>query len=280
MASNDRENKKAISSNGLLLPVSFRPGPYTIIVGRGKTPKENPGNVRLVAAAQNLLSKYKQDNKRMKTRVVSHILSQIYEANPNGGAFVKHGKDGRWYEVSPSAARERVTYAFRDLLSDSYKSSSKSKVERRRSSKKLLEGSDESSQGSCTNYDDFHPTTRRKSSIDVEKTAKSMTRLVLELESSNDSLQGMKSMGLNQLGFSNGGFNCNQQTAVMQPPTLTRDSSLKLAFDNTLRNFPVAGQSFTTGGNKGHQSRNQAALLYDEDFDYESLLWAPMLPEC
>jgi hypothetical protein len=44
---------------------------------------------------------------------------------------VKHLKNGQWYAVDDLTAREKVGYVFRDLLSDQYRSSSKSKVARR-----------------------------------------------------------------------------------------------------------------------------------------------------
>ena len=137
-----------------------------------------------------------------------------------------------------------------------------------------------------------------------------MKRLVLEFGSSSSSCDHFEEMN-QSLGvvdhhqqqhqhlFSspNGLFNCsssqhtNNISSRSLPTTLSRDSSLKLAFDDTLRNFPISQNAFTTTGrnensnyNNDHQnqaSRNQSALsLDDEDFDYESLLWAPMLPEC
>merc|ERR1719261_531614 len=48
------------------------------------------------------------------------------------GAFVKHDKkNDTWYDLDDSVAREKVSYQFRDLLSNQYRSSSKSKVEKR-----------------------------------------------------------------------------------------------------------------------------------------------------
>jgi hypothetical protein len=113
------------------LPLDFKPASYTVIVGRGREPKENIGNKRLRVLAANCLPKYSNaTDKRTKTRIVSSLVSMVRDAP--GGAFVKHGKDGRWYEVNDAVAREKVGYTFRDLLSDRYRSSSKSKVARRR----------------------------------------------------------------------------------------------------------------------------------------------------
>jgi hypothetical protein len=102
-------------------------------VGKGKEPKENMGNKRLRVLATSFLPEYSQaTDKRAKSRIVSAIISMIREACPEGGGFVKHIKNGRWYEVDDSIAREKVGYVFRDLLSDRrYRSSSKAKVARR-----------------------------------------------------------------------------------------------------------------------------------------------------
>jgi len=116
--------------SGDALPIDFQPTPYTVIVGRGKVPKQNLGNKRLRILASNLLSQYSEaTDKRTKTRVVNEIVMSIKHAN---GLFVKKDKgDGRWYQVDDSVAREKIGYVFRDLLSDKYRSSSKSKVARR-----------------------------------------------------------------------------------------------------------------------------------------------------
>jgi hypothetical protein len=86
---------KHSASNLLLLPAEYRPSSYTVIVGRGREPKSNPGNQRLRELALSFLPEYREEEKRTKTRIVSDILSTIYKACPDGGAFVKHAKDGR-----------------------------------------------------------------------------------------------------------------------------------------------------------------------------------------
>jgi hypothetical protein len=130
---------------GLSLPVDFRPSPHSVIVGRGKEPKENMGNKRLRGMATSLLPEYSDaTDKRTKSRVVSSIVSIIQDACPEGGAFVKHLKNGQWYVVDDLTAREKVGYVFRDLLSDRYRSSSKSKVARRLSELKRQHNSSDS----------------------------------------------------------------------------------------------------------------------------------------
>ena len=48
-----------------------------------------------------------------------------------GGAFIKF-TEGRWWEVDLKAAREKVSSVFRDFLHDKYRSSSKSKMAKRK----------------------------------------------------------------------------------------------------------------------------------------------------
>ena len=124
------DSSSTSTESSSLLPVDFQPAPYTVIVGRGKEPKENVGNKRLRVLATSFLPSYSTAmDRRTKTRIVSSIVDMV--RNSPGGSFVKHAKDGRWYEVNEAVAREKVGYIFRDLLSDKYRSSSKSKVARK-----------------------------------------------------------------------------------------------------------------------------------------------------
>ena len=131
-----------IDSNSLL-PLDFHPTEYSVIVGRGKEAKENPGNKRLQEMIRtSYLERYSQakEDKPLKSKIVSEIIAKVYDSCPNKGlgAFIKRTspKNGRWYEVGNSHAREKIGYVFRDLLGDKYRSSSKSKVARRRSERK------------------------------------------------------------------------------------------------------------------------------------------------
>ncbi len=113
----------------LALPFDFSPTPYTVIIGKGKLIRENLGNKRLRVLSSIFLEKYSQANeKRTKTLVVNEIICSIRSA---GGSFVRKDKDGRWYQATDQAVREKIGYVFRDLLCDNYRSSSKSKVAKR-----------------------------------------------------------------------------------------------------------------------------------------------------
>jgi hypothetical protein len=108
----------------------FCPSPYTVIIGKGKGPKQNLGNKRLRVLASNFLTQYSEagEKRTKKTRVVNEVIDIIRSA---GGCFVKQEKNGHLLQVTESAAREKIGYVFRDLLSDKYRSSSKSKAARR-----------------------------------------------------------------------------------------------------------------------------------------------------
>ena len=73
----------------------------------------------------------KAESKVFKSIVVSSIVNWVHKESPNGG-FVKKMNDGRWCEVGDNLAREKVAQSFRDLLHDQYKSSTKSKRQRRK----------------------------------------------------------------------------------------------------------------------------------------------------
>jgi hypothetical protein len=119
--------------SGSMLHPNFQPTPYSVIVGRGKETKENPGNTQLHALATTYLEQYSQakNDKQIKTQIVLQVVSFVNEACSNGASFIKRAKNGQWYEVNNSIALEKVGYVFRDLLADKYRSSSKSKLARK-----------------------------------------------------------------------------------------------------------------------------------------------------
>ncbi|KAL3912432.1 MAG: hypothetical protein SGARI_001161 [Bacillariaceae sp.] len=112
----------------------FQPSEFTVIIGRGKKIRESQGNIHLRTLASTYLSKY-SDSRQAKTEVVNSILGIIRAVCPNGGAFVRC-EQGQWYEVGDRVAREKVGYVFRDLLSDQYESSCKSKTAKRKRQQK------------------------------------------------------------------------------------------------------------------------------------------------
>jgi len=126
-----READAAISleetMHGILLPETFQPQPYSVVIGRGKIAKDVVGNRRLRVLASMHIAKYSQAKRKGdKTQVVSLVARTIRDACPVG-AFVRY-KHGRWYEVEDTVAHEKVGYTFRELIGEQYRSSSKAKV--------------------------------------------------------------------------------------------------------------------------------------------------------
>ncbi|CAJ1929951.1 unnamed protein product [Cylindrotheca closterium] len=85
------------------LPVSFVPGPYTVIMGRRL---KAPGCVHLRYVTDQYAKEYKQSDAMAKSRIVTLILKIIYEKAPIG-AFVRC-KARRYYEVEDLIAREKI----------------------------------------------------------------------------------------------------------------------------------------------------------------------------
>jgi hypothetical protein len=141
----EKENKKPTKSitNGFpqqkrRLPQNFRLTANTVVLGKGKTPKEASGNMRLKDLVTEYLDEYAASGRQGKMAVISRVVTQIQEENHQGNnnddsrpAFVRF-EDGYWWGVTEKECRVKVTATFRDFLSDNYRSSSRSKVEYRR----------------------------------------------------------------------------------------------------------------------------------------------------
>ena len=116
-----------------------QPGPFAVVCGRGKLAMTHSGNKRYKALLKKYATKYSQaESKVYKSLVVSEIVSVINSTNPNtpstciNAGFVKQTSDGRWYRITDDLAREKIGANLRDLLHKQYKSSTKSKWQRRR----------------------------------------------------------------------------------------------------------------------------------------------------
>jgi hypothetical protein len=77
------------------------------------------------------LKRYQDATDRQeKSAIVTTVMDILSDACPMG-AFIKF-KDGRWWAVDEKTAREKVGAHFRDSLAESYKSSAKAKIAKRR----------------------------------------------------------------------------------------------------------------------------------------------------
>jgi hypothetical protein len=117
------------------LPQQFRLSPNTVVLGKGKGAKEASGNIRLKELVHDHLEEYVNCGRHGKMVVISKIIRQVQLENNYKNvvvpAFVRF-QDNCWWEVTERECRIKLSATFRDLLSDNYRSSSKSKVEHRR----------------------------------------------------------------------------------------------------------------------------------------------------
>jgi hypothetical protein len=122
-----------------LLPEDFVPTPYSVVCGRGMKYTKAVGNRRLQVIATMFLHKYSLANRKDdKTEIVTEILEIVKNACPDEHfAFVKY-HDGRWWEVETLIAREKIGAVLRDSLHSKYRSSTKSKLARRRAQKRSI----------------------------------------------------------------------------------------------------------------------------------------------
>ena len=129
---------------------TMKPSIYTVVIGKGKTPRQAQGNYNLKSLVRKKLEEYMNaKSRRIKSLIVTEIYNTICKSclllqvekkeedeslsvQAYYSAFVRY--DGTSYTpvTDDSVPREKITSEFRNYLSDRYKSSSKNKVARRR----------------------------------------------------------------------------------------------------------------------------------------------------
>jgi len=111
------------------------PTASTVVIGKGSVPKKATGNHNLRVLVREKIPEYvNAASKMVKSSIVTDIYFAIEEACLKEGSsapFVRYDRKG-YQRSSESIAREKITSTFRDCLHDKYKSSTKSKVARRR----------------------------------------------------------------------------------------------------------------------------------------------------
>jgi hypothetical protein len=91
----------------------FVPSNYCVLCGRGKELYDSVGNRRFRCIADMYLDQYSKTKAKIgKSIIVDNILSIIKDA---GGVFCKF-EHGCWWQVSESAARDKVGAYFRACL--------------------------------------------------------------------------------------------------------------------------------------------------------------------
>lgn len=125
----------ALPSSSASLTSMIFPTASTVVIGKGSVPKKATGNHNLRVLVREKIPEYvNAASKMVKSSIVTDIYFAIEEACLKEGSsapFVRYDKKG-YQRSSESIAREKITSTFRDSLHDKYKSSTKSKVARRR----------------------------------------------------------------------------------------------------------------------------------------------------
>lgn len=215
-----------------ILDDDFHPSPYSVICGRGKRFFDAIGNRRLKVTASLFFKQYSKADKVGKIEIVSKIIA-ITRAACSKGAFIKFIA-GRWVEVKDRAVREKVGSVLRDCLHEQYRSSSKSKVARRKSIK--LCSSDKPRKAKCVKVHHLNKArSKKESSEPIVPWSGSFQSWRLPQSSSSDNFprtRGSAKLGAiaNTSNALSSSFDC-----LSTSPSLVslEDNSLESKYDNT-----------------------------------------------
>jgi hypothetical protein len=112
-----------------LLPECYVVGPCDVIIGRGTRCTQNPGNCRFRAIIEATRGAYfNAPTKSIKSKILMQVMAEVRASG--GVGFVKQVGSG-FIQLEEASCRIAITQAFRDALSDSYRSSKKNKQIRR-----------------------------------------------------------------------------------------------------------------------------------------------------
>jgi hypothetical protein len=135
MKKSDLQRRTDVSTCKMMAP-GFVPGPYEILIGRGRRYATHWGNKRFRHMIAMELEGYAAaDCKRHKSSIIGRILADIKKHSPHAGFIKTDVGTGRWLSFTDAASRVVIAQAFRDALDDSYKSSKHSKQIKRRMDK-------------------------------------------------------------------------------------------------------------------------------------------------
>ncbi|CAB9501108.1 expressed unknown protein [Seminavis robusta] len=134
-----RGSKSSSKKEMILLPSDFRPSPYSVYCGRGKGFYNAVGNRRLRVTVMSFMKEYLEAEgiPTERSRIISRV-KDIHKQCCPVGAFIKF-EDGRYYELSDKAAREKCSALFRDCVQAQTKGkhSKKAKNQKRGSTKSI-----------------------------------------------------------------------------------------------------------------------------------------------
>jgi hypothetical protein len=103
------------------LELSYEPGCYDIVCGRGKGSYNRPGNKLFRAIIASCVSDYSNAKTRLdKSAVLGGIVDKVQSLrDPRTGKcarFVMHSKQTGWVQIGKEAAREKVGHAMREAV--------------------------------------------------------------------------------------------------------------------------------------------------------------------
>ena len=88
------------------------PGPFDVLVGRGRFTALHPGNLRYRQLIQSYMEQYEVCRKRIeKTELTSQVVQIVHNSS---GRFLRQDGCG-WVEIDDDAARDKVGHSFRNL---------------------------------------------------------------------------------------------------------------------------------------------------------------------
>ena len=93
--------------NGIILV----PGPFDILMGRGRHPKSLPGALRLHNMILENFDAYEASSNFEKTVLAEMVLKQVKES---GGRFLRE-IDGGYEECDDTASRRKISHGFRNV---------------------------------------------------------------------------------------------------------------------------------------------------------------------
>ena len=126
------DSKKSKNSVYRYLPIGYQPGQFDVLCGRGRRCYFHGGNEHFRSVVTNMIPNYNGATSKIEKGYILSVIVQKIRALAGIGGFIKKDlKKGQWYEVGDFLAREKVSQAFRDALSDKYKSSNAYKKMRR-----------------------------------------------------------------------------------------------------------------------------------------------------
>jgi hypothetical protein len=115
-----------------LLPESFYPSEQDVLCGRGRKIFMHVGNQSFRQLVLSRLQDYSDAATKLeKSCIIGEMVNHVLTNSPHGGFVKRPFKDGRWYQLRDYLSRERTSQAFRDALSDQYRSSNDPKKQHR-----------------------------------------------------------------------------------------------------------------------------------------------------